>query len=321
MSNPLLSICIPTFNRANYLDDTLNSIVSQNRFQETNDIEIVISDNCSEDNTKEVSERYKMIHFDKINYFRNSENIKDANFEKALSHGKGLFLKLNNDTLKHLPGSLDFIISSVNENVYKKNILFFSNKVLNIKQNILCENLDKFVETVSFWSGWVGAFGIWKEDFITLKNFSRYAHLQLTQIDVQFRLINSKRSVFVNNEKLFVSIPPKIKGGYDILTVFLDNYTFLLTEQLKNNTLREEVFLSEKRKLLLQFIRSWLVNIRINPNDYTFEYKNSFRRIVSHYKKDKLTLIKFILILNISIYYNLIKKVLHLTFVNPNSLK
>lgn len=316
MNNPILSICIPTYNRATYLDDTLHSIVNQKIFQETNEIEIIISDNCSEDNTREISEKYIEIYGAKIQYFRNSENIKDSNFEKVLSHGKGIYLKLNNDTLKHLPGSLDTIISSINENIEERNILFFSNKVLKIKQNILCENLNKFIETVSYWSGWIGAFGIWKEDFISLKDFSRYSHLQLTQVDVLFRLMNSKRPVFVINEKIFISLPPSKKGGYDILTVFLDNYIFLLTEQLNSNNLRKEIFLLEKRKLLLQFIHSWLVNIKINPNEYSFECKNSFRRIVSHYKKDIMTLIRFIIFYTLSLFYYFLKKTTHHPFAN-----
>ena len=44
----LLSICIPTYNRENDLKNMLNSIKSNN------DIEIVICDDGSTDNTKEL---------------------------------------------------------------------------------------------------------------------------------------------------------------------------------------------------------------------------------------------------------------------------
>src|SRR5664279_654163 len=99
MPEVLLSICIPTYNRAKNLEDTLISIVQQRRFQETDDVEIVISDNCSGDNTGNVSEKFAALYKEKIRYFRNTENISDANFEKVLSYGKGQYLKLNNDTL------------------------------------------------------------------------------------------------------------------------------------------------------------------------------------------------------------------------------
>ena len=103
----LLSICIPTINRENYLHKTLESIVSQKVFLDTYLVEIVISDNASEDNTKILCEQYTKKYFGKISYNRNLENILDLNFNKVLSLGKGKFLKLNNDTLVHKDGSLD----------------------------------------------------------------------------------------------------------------------------------------------------------------------------------------------------------------------
>lgn len=53
----LLSICIPTWNRKNYLDELLNNInyVFENHVGE---VELIISDNCSDDGTDEVLKYY-----------------------------------------------------------------------------------------------------------------------------------------------------------------------------------------------------------------------------------------------------------------------
>lgn len=53
---PLLSICIPTYNRAEYLRRTLDSIVSQEDFD--SNCEIVTSDNSYTDNTEGVCRNY-----------------------------------------------------------------------------------------------------------------------------------------------------------------------------------------------------------------------------------------------------------------------
>jgi len=314
-NNIILSICIPTYNRSSYLETTIRSIVNQKRFQKTEDVEIVICDNCSNDETRKIVLSFVNTYGSKVRYYKNDINIMDLNFERALSHGKGLYLKLNNDTLNHHEGSLDKILQTIAENKQERNILFFSNKVLGIKQNFLCENLNSFVDNVSYWSSWIACFGIWKEDFISFNDFSRCSHLQLTQIDVLFRLINSQRSVYVNNEDLFISLTPSKKGGYDLLTVFLDNYIFLLTEQLINNKLTEKIFISEKKKLLLQFIRPWLVNIKIYPNIYYFKCNNNLRRINSYYKNDKLTLIWFFIYYGFSLCYCFTKKITHYPFL------
>ncbi|MBM3553840.1 MAG: glycosyltransferase family 2 protein, partial [Alphaproteobacteria bacterium] len=54
--SPLISICIPVYNFANFLPETLDAIL----FQECADlIEIIILDGGSTDNTSEIAERYK----------------------------------------------------------------------------------------------------------------------------------------------------------------------------------------------------------------------------------------------------------------------
>ena len=63
MEMPLVSIVIPTYNSAKYLPETLSSILSQS-FQ---DIEIIIVDDASTDDTREV---IQSINSDKIRYTR-----------------------------------------------------------------------------------------------------------------------------------------------------------------------------------------------------------------------------------------------------------
>ena len=82
---PKLSICIPTYNRAKYLEKTLASIVSQ----ATEEVEIVISDNASSDNTAEVVSAKKAI-FPTITYYRHQENVgADRNYLKVVELAKG----------------------------------------------------------------------------------------------------------------------------------------------------------------------------------------------------------------------------------------
>lgn len=50
---PLLSICIPTYNRAEILDKTLFLLFSNPDFN-VDEIEVVVSDNCSTDHTKQL---------------------------------------------------------------------------------------------------------------------------------------------------------------------------------------------------------------------------------------------------------------------------
>jgi abequosyltransferase len=303
MNNIKLSICIPTYNRAEYLNITLQSIVSQQVFQTTSDVEIVISDNCSVDNTREIVDTYIKQFGDKIIYHRNKENIVDKNFEMVLSKGNGLYLKLNNDTLTHTQNTLNCILCDVNNSLVSKNILFFLNQGLDQHDSMLCNNLNEFIDRAAYFGTWIGSFGIWKDDFEKLDNFSRHAKLLLTQTDVLYRMIDKRNKVYVNNDLIFISQDAQIKqkGGYDLLTVFLENHTYILKEYLNENKITKQTFNSFTIKLLLIFFRKYLVLSSLYPDKFNFKTPSKFSRIIKFYKPRYTLLLKFFI--TFFIYY------------------
>ena len=86
-NNPLFSICIPTYNRSNELKRCIESIISQDGFDDVN-VEIIISDNCSTDNTDEVVKPY-ILKYKNIKYYRNKKNVTMENFPIVLSEATG----------------------------------------------------------------------------------------------------------------------------------------------------------------------------------------------------------------------------------------
>lgn len=90
-----VSIGIPTFNRANgYLRQALQSAVSQ----DYEPIEIIVSDNCSSDDTESV---VRSFDDKRIRYFRQPQNIPaNDNFNFCLQQARGIyFLLLHDDDL------------------------------------------------------------------------------------------------------------------------------------------------------------------------------------------------------------------------------
>jgi abequosyltransferase len=55
---PLLSICIPTWNRAKFLAQSLGRFAEQIKDISPEELELYVSDNCSDDNTSEVVTYY-----------------------------------------------------------------------------------------------------------------------------------------------------------------------------------------------------------------------------------------------------------------------
>lgn len=80
-----LSICIPTYNRAEFLPATLDSIAAQ----WCDDIELTIADNASTDGTAAIVERYRAM-LGRVAYFRQDENRgADANYLKSVELATG----------------------------------------------------------------------------------------------------------------------------------------------------------------------------------------------------------------------------------------
>jgi glycosyltransferase involved in cell wall biosynthesis len=248
--NFLLSICIPTRDRAGYLEKSLQSIVQQEFFTATGLVEIVISDNCSSDNTFEVCSEFINKYPENIKYFRNDENLNDLNFELALSRGSGSFLKIMNDNVVWATGSLEYIANliKISENVNP--LIFFLNNVKVMKEPLyIYNNVNDFMDVISHHVTWLGGFGIWKSQFDEVTDFSRKEKLALVQMDVLLRLIDSGISCVVDNLKIFYPDQTLRKGNYNVAKVFGNHYLEILNEYKEKispillKRLKEDVFL------------------------------------------------------------------------------
>ncbi|MFM1756571.1 MAG: hypothetical protein RL621_1537, partial [Bacteroidota bacterium] len=93
----LLTIAIPTWNRVNFLERNLRNITSIVASGQISEIEILIVDNASSDNTAEVVTNFQK-SYDFVKYVRNDENIGPiANFLKAIRLVETKYLHLLGD--------------------------------------------------------------------------------------------------------------------------------------------------------------------------------------------------------------------------------
>ncbi len=252
----VLSICIPTFNRGPFLQQTLESIVAQQAFSGSGDIEVLISDNCSDDNTEAVGRAYAAAHPDKIKYQRHPQPIfPDKNFEAALRMGSGTYLKLHNDNLTILDGSLAELVKVYSAVAAEKPVVFFTNGNMSAGNAIeVLNTFSEFVARVSYFATWIGGFGMWRDEFYAMPDFSRNAHLKLVQTDVMFRLMSLGKRAIVLYGNYFAGVNAGRKSGYNVAQVFGTNYLSLLKPYLANGQLSKEVYEAEKKALLINHI-------------------------------------------------------------------
>jgi abequosyltransferase len=90
MAIPRLSICIPTYNRRNYLADTITSITNQVSAVDASRIEICVSDNGSTDGTEILIRELQSSTPVRIIFSRNETNLgADANYLRAVELASG----------------------------------------------------------------------------------------------------------------------------------------------------------------------------------------------------------------------------------------
>lgn len=104
-----LSICIPTYNRSKFLGDTLANIADQC----TNEVEIVIMDGASTDNTENVVQQFKE-RFDNFRYFCGNKNMGvDADLAQAVAYAQGEYCWLMSSDDLLIEGALSSVLNAI----------------------------------------------------------------------------------------------------------------------------------------------------------------------------------------------------------------
>lgn len=107
-----LSICIPTYNRGAYIEETLRSILDQ----ADDGIEIVVSDNASTDDTQAIVERLAR-ESGRIQYFRWERNMgADRNFLKVVEIANGEYCWLMGSDDRVEPGGVEGVLAIIGAN-------------------------------------------------------------------------------------------------------------------------------------------------------------------------------------------------------------
>jgi len=127
---PLLTIAIPTFNKASYLEECLKSLKDALPENE-NDIEILIINNNSSDKTESIINTVS----DEITlrYIKNQTNIgSNKNFKKCVTEAKGRFVWIFKDDNIFFKYSIKSILHTLKHN---KNIGLLNLKIKSFQKN------------------------------------------------------------------------------------------------------------------------------------------------------------------------------------------
>lgn len=276
MQNPILSICIPTYNRLDILRNTIASIYADLDGVELDDFEVVISDNSKEHTTQPVVAEFdfKNLHYN----ITECEGFKNSFY--ALSYGKGEYLKLNNNYTMFRRGTLKLLISQLKKMKATQTQVIYTNGLRQKKTFIQYNSFDDYMFGLSYFSSWSAGYGMWKDDFDRVKDY-----VELDKYFPQTSLLLSqdyKKSFALDDRVLFEDQHVPKKGGYNIFKVFSVDFVSLIMGAYSSRKISERTYKKIKSDLLYQYLSVRYFKTVIARLD-NFEHTNIRQSITTNY--------------------------------------
>ena len=294
--NPLVSIVITSYNRAHFIEKTIQSALAQ----DYPNVEVIISDNCSTDGTEKVVKRF--LTDSRIHYYKNEINIgMIPNFKLATeerAQGKYIIYVssddyfINNNFISEALGII---------NKYERIYLVFGRVKSLLKDNILVDDNNAHLFTNEFKTGnevflnfpnkgalgW-GATLINREELNMLNIFSSKA----TSMDYEANLILMlKGNVgFINKPSYVFRIHDDQASDSKNIETLADNINYVLTPYRyakEHNLILPEKLIHFRDALLFEeFRRISLRLLAIDKNKYKefilftkINHKSAYRRL------------------------------------------
>ena len=242
MSNPIVSLCMPTNGVIEWVFPVLDSIYEQGC--ENKDFEIVITDNG---NNKEFKEKIKIYNQKHLNlYYFETNALPFINEIESYKRANGRLIKFVNHRTLFVEGALNQLIELAKENSDAKPIMYFANGVLKKEKKVFeYATFDEFVNNLSYWSSWSTGMTIWKEDFDKLpEDVSDFDEL-FPHPNVLFNERNRNKYI-IDNTVIFNEIPQgrKPKGDYDLFYAFGVEYPSIILNLYRENSITADTLRS-----------------------------------------------------------------------------
>lgn len=279
---PVLSICIPIYNRIDFLKRHLDQYLKcKSLFDEK--IHLFISDNCSKDDLRSLINEYSNKGLN-IDYSRNKENIgPDGNFIKCFNSAKGKYIWLLGsddvpvdgfvESLVDILGSHDYGYLFLNHNSKERQVTEYNNpKVL----------LDK----VHIWITFMSA-NIFKTEFVMKVHGENYMGTYLIQVPYFLEGIAAgQTNAIFNFNWIQDGNDAANNGGYNFFKVFVDNLLAIVYERVENNQINYDCYERFKKSLFCNYIRSYVYGLLIRRDKVmrqNFDTTDGLKILMKHY--------------------------------------
>lgn len=295
----ILTICIPTYNRANYLKICLNNLLPQ-VVNHLDQIEIIVIDNASTDDTNIIVNNFKKV-YPFLKYHKNLYNLGyTGNQIKSYTLPIGFYTAFLSDDDVYVNPLIDNLLPILNLKKYSfiaLNYYSFKDNIYKIyKTNFApIDNIefDRAYDILNYpsvghWSGFIVNSEIAKNTLNSIINIKTLTEFEknrgiIGEIIHRALSITKQPSFFYGQRLLAVNVPQFV--DYDVFNhLYINDYKFYLELYKQNYILESDlhyrknlILIALKKSILTQsfkYTKEELINIR---NEFDLIFINEIR--------------------------------------------
>jgi glycosyltransferase involved in cell wall biosynthesis len=269
-NRPLLTLAIPTYNRAVFLKQVLDSVRDQ--VPSDSRVELIISDNGSPDETQAIVE-LELQRGTQLIYIRNTENIgPDANFLQCYERARGKYVWIFSDDDLLRPGAITSILTLLSKDEY--DLVFVSSTgftedepvlepITNAPRAAVFTDAAQFVRRVHIFTTLISG-NIVNKDRVEANGHEPFAKLigsNLIQLGWTFTALRRHRRTLYIEEKMF-RYRLGTTGGYGMFRVFGPTLSSAADDWLRIPRLNRLIVNASLQRMLPTYL------LAANRNDY-----------------------------------------------------
>ena len=135
-TNPLVSVALGTYNGEKYLKEQIDSILNQTY----RNIELVITDDCSTDNTPVILREYAD-KYDNVHVYFNEKNLGLVrNFEKAIKYVQGEYIAFADQDDIWLPEKIQRLVDNIGDNM----LIYSDSAYIDAESNLMGKKISDY---------------------------------------------------------------------------------------------------------------------------------------------------------------------------------
>ena len=280
MVQPILSICIPIYNRLSYLEKMLS------RFWEDKDlfdekIHLFIADNCSQEDLRSCCKKFQTMGLS-LYYHRNAENIgPDRNFELCFHSGKGKYTWLLGSDDIPVNGFLRGLLAQLEKNDY--GLFHLSMRPSKSELKEFTKSGDMVV-SVNYWITFMSA-NVVRTETINGVDLSAYRSSNLIQVPMYLNacLTSKLNAISYLGNPFEQETDSANNGGYNLFRVFVVNLHDIYDTFVKKGLLSIKDYKQLKKVEYKEFLSYYIIVLLIFKRNKNFDTKDAWSILFKYY--------------------------------------